>query len=847
MKNNKKIWVLFSGVALIAGGHPSLAANIPLPKGFEDIFEARQNGIFNIIYIDQSIGSVAVEYDKKDILFVSPALITEQVMAPGMPKLSLTQQALLKKLSQPLRRNDGQGFAGDDIIVNVIESDSTIRLIFPESMYDANEKTNERAFITQRNQSGFVHYHNLNYLSDSWGDSLSVTSTETLSLTGNSYIKGGWSYAKEIDFSLDEMALYLEKETTRFKLGRQRLSDNLISSTPSASYSFFNSVSFDGVSLGYMTDHYRSSVDGAASPVSLYLPQAGTVEIYRNGRMIDIQQFPAGMQTLNTASWPSGGYDVLLVSKLANGSQEEKIVPFFKRSGQFRAGDIEYSIQLGRYDRLQGEMSSRSCSQCVDERNYGDNNFAELAFGYTTESALSLGSGAMTDNGALYATASMDIPFNSWMLERLHVDGLFGNDDSMGYQLGVNKNYERMGFNLNYRDNRYRGDEDGFRQYGIVPSYDYSTLQFSANTYLPWNVGLGVTYGINTLYQDYGRHNKNESESWDITLNRDFTLSDSLNLRVDLGYHHGLNTYDYHSSSQSSNEDRFYAQFSLGMRERSYNHYQSLYLRSRINDGSSDDNIYSADYSLTVDNPEFDRGGKYLVNASLNHGPNGSKNGSMGVVMDNATGYTSAGITQSLDDSEYRQHYLSQRGGFAIGDGDFSWGKVDNTAAMIIDATDLPEDQYFEARNQNMEPVVVKGGKKTTLTVTPYQRVEPQIEQVFTGKTDAFYELSTSVSNGWATPGQVYTVKVAATKNQTVTGRLYLDGAPLANARVVGGNAMSDDEGLFVGDFSLKTNERLTMLTVKKEGNAYVCPLLEENVKLTQGIMQIREVNCEAQ
>lgn len=96
-------------------------------------------------------------------------------------------------------------------------------------------------------------------------------------------------------------------------------------------------------------------------------------------------------------------------------------------------------------------------------------------------------------------------------------------------------------------------------------------------------------------------------------------------------------------------------------------------------------------------------------------------------------------------------------------------------------------------------------------------------------------------------PGQVYHVKVNATKNQTVTGRLYLDGVPLANARVVGGNAMTDAEGLFVGDFTLDTDSQLDKLKVSKEGQNYMCPLNSSNVKMTQGIMQIREVNCETE
>lgn len=845
MEYKYNIRLLASATALLAAGAPLFAASIPLPAGFEDIFEARQHGIFNVVYNDRSLGSVAVEYDRQTVQFISPELIVEQLTSPDMPTLLWSREKLLKKLSAPLRRSDEQGFADDEIVVNVIESDSTLRLIFPESMFDASEKENERLFITQRNQSGFVHSHNINFLSDSWGDSLSLSSNETLNLTGNSYLKGGWSYAKEIDFNLDELALFIESNAKRYKAGRQRLSDNFNSSMPSASYSFFNPVSFDGVSLGYMTDNYLNLGSGAASPVSLYLPQSGTVEVYRNGRMIDIQQFPAGLQYIDTRSWPNGGYDVLLVSKLADGSREEKRVPFFKRNGQFRAGDIEYIVQLGRYDRRQGYMVSKTCRQC--DRDSGANHFADVGIGYTTDSAISLSGGMMMDNNTLYTNASLDIPINSRLIERLYTDGLVGNDNSVGYQIGASKSYEFLGLNASYRDNHYRGDEKDFRQYRIVPAYDFSTLQFSVTTFLPWNIGFGVNYGINTLYQNYGRKNKSETESWDVTLNRDFTLRDNLNLRVDLGYHRGLNTYSNIFNSQSISEDRLYAQFSLGIRERSYNHYQSLYLRSRFNNGSSDNNNYSVDYSLNVDNPEFDRGGKYLVNASINQGPNNARNGSAGVVMDNAAGYTSAGMTQSLNGAGYRQQYLSQRSGFAIGQGEVAWGKLDNTAAIIVDATDLPKDQYFEARNQSMAPVVVKGGQKTTLTVTPYQKVAPKVEQLFTGKTDAFYTLASQSTPGWAMPGQVYKVKLTATKNLTVTGRLYFEGEPLANARVVGGNTMSDEEGLFVGDFPLKVDERLAELKVKKEGKEYVCPLLEENVKLTQGIMQIREVNCEAQ
>lgn len=468
-----------------------------------------------------------------------------------------------------------------------------------------------------------------------------------------------------------------------------------------------------------MTDNYLNPGDGAASPVTVYLPQAGTVEVYRNGRLIDLQQFPAGLQHLKTEGWPSGGYDVLLVSKLVNGSREEKIQPFLKRNGSFRSGDLEYVVQLGRYDDHQGQFSSNrySCRHCDKDDNDPNQNgspshFAGVSLGYTTNSVMSLGSGFLLDNEDGYANASLDLPVNSWFAERLYADGVMGVDGSTGYQVGLMKNLYALSMNLSYRDNRFKGDEQDYHRYGLVPAYDFEYLQFGANTFLPWNIGLGVNFGLNTLYQDYGRQNKTEFESWDVNLNRDFTLSDYLNLRVDLGYHRGINELVNRYSHNSTTEDKVFAQFTLGMRERSYNHYQSLYLRSRMSDEGSKQNIYSADYSLNLDNPDFDRGGKYTVNASVNHGPNSENNSGAGIVMDNDYGYTSVGVSKSFGNNSYSQQYLSQRSGFAIGEGEFGYGKVDNTAALIVDASSLPEDQYFEVRNRSNEPVVVEGGKK---------------------------------------------------------------------------------------------------------------------------------------
>ncbi|RWR03293.1 hypothetical protein ED28_03075 [[Pantoea] beijingensis] len=854
---NKKIIfgaIYLGGVASIAP-YAFSASDVILPSGFEDIFNQKQNGVFSVIYNDISIGTLSADYDLESVTLYTPRVIAEQITAKDMPELKESKQALLHQLSQPLKRVKKRTVQDDGIVVWVNEKDASLHLVLPAAMFKDPSALNDRTFIRYTHQPGFVHSHNLNFLSDSYSDSFSLSSDDTLNLTGNSYVKGSWSYSDDINFNLDELALYLEYNANRMKLGRQRLSDALLYSTPSLTYSFFNPMSYDGVSLGYMTDNYLQPVEGAASPIPLYMPMAGTVEVYRNGRIIDLQQFPAGMQQLNTNSWPAGGYDVVLVSKFANGSREEKHLPFFKRNGMFRSGDLEYSMQLGRYDLRQGHLLSKRNNDCYDcnpafqdsKKRVNDNYLAGVMLGYTTSSALSLGGGALLDHTFDYYNASVDIPLNYWFAERLYSDAIVGGDGSYGYQVGVSKNLYDLGVNVSYRSNRYKGKEENYRRFGLVPAYDFEYLQFGVSTFLPFDTNLSVLYSMNSLYQDYGRQDKSNYRTWDVTLNRDFIIDDNINLRVDLGYHQGINRFNGSGqySSRQYTDDQVFAQLTLGMREKSYNHYQSLYLKSRLSDKGADNNIYSADYSLDVKNPAFDRGGKYALSGSLSNGPNYQTSSNIGGTVDNSLGYTSAGISRSYGKGNYQQYYLSQRSGFAVSHEGAAFGKIDNSTALVVDATDLPEDQYFEVRNQNSGSVIVKGGRKTTLPVQPYQKVAPTTEQVFTGETNAFYNLATKSTSTWALPGQVYNVKLEAKKNQTVTGRIYYDGTPLTHARVVGGNTVTDEEGLFVGDFVIGIKDKLTSLNVKKDSQNYICPLDDKNIKMTQGIMQIREVECE--
>jgi hypothetical protein len=826
---------------------PVVGYAISLPAGFEDIYNQKNSGIFEITQRNHSLGSVTVKYDREQVWLSTVGALVDQLYDPDMPRLSISRDTLMSELSLPLKRVSKAGYDGNAINARIDESTAVIELVFPESYFITQASATDSPLIVYKSHPGYVHSHNLSYLSDNFNDSFAFTSVDTLGLTGNSYINGVWNYTDGYNFTLDELALNIEQQKIHYKLGRQRMSDSLLNSTPSVSYSFFSPVSIDGVSLGYSPEHYVYRNSGAASPVTVYFPDSGTVEIYRSGRLIDMQQFPAGIHHLDTETWPAGGYTIELIVKLANGTQQRKSQPFYKRTGTFRSGDIEYLIQLGRYDERQGQFRS---SRYSDDFSRVDGNMMGSAlFGYTTQSATSVGSGLLVDDSHYYFSGSLDMPVDTWLAERFYSDGLLGEHGSYAWMAGINKNFGHYGFDLNYRTNRYKGPETFYHRVGIVSAYDYDTWQMNASTLLPWGVGLSVSYGLETLYHSWGRQNRSRYENWDVNLSKDFLLSELVNLRMDLGYHQGNNDYRYDNASVSSQsftrDRRVYAQLTLSARERSYNHYQSFFLRSRMTDSDSEGDSYSGDYNLDIYNPEFDRSGKYSMRAGITKNNNGQKIATAGMTVDNNLGYTSASISKDFGHNGYTQKYLAQRSGFAIGDGQTSFGKLDTVSALIVDATDLPQGQYFEVRNKTGTPTVVEGGSKTTLSLQPHQKIAPVVDQVYTGDQQEFYTFKTRTTSTWIMPGQVYTVKVEGKKNQTVTGRIYFDGRPLGSARVVGGNTVTDEEGLFVGDFSLAVNDKISELSVIHDEVSYVCPLQEENIKLTHGVMQIREVNCE--
>lgn len=77
-----------------------------------------------------------------------------------------------------------------------------------------------------------------------------------------------------------------------------------------ASLNGLNSSKIYGLSYGNLsnTTVYNNSL--SLTPINVFLPNAGTVQVYRDGRLLSIQNFPLGSHEVDTSTLPSGSYSV---------------------------------------------------------------------------------------------------------------------------------------------------------------------------------------------------------------------------------------------------------------------------------------------------------------------------------------------------------------------------------------------------------------------------------------------------------------------------------------------------------------------------------------------------------
>ena len=221
----------------------------------------------------------------------------------------------------------------------------------PESAYlkQSQTRTNILAESTENTVSGLVNY-NASLMQFNHQDPDGYLNVKSLTSYGVNYL------TLDADIRSSQPGQINEAQITRdvngFNISAGYLGPWSMSKLGRMSYA--GGGKFVGVTGGNKGRSMQIDSSLSQTPVFVYMPASGQVSIYRDGKLINVQQLPLGNQEIDTRPLPAGNYPVR-VDAIVNGkvvsSKEEMI---YKTTTTL---DAEQSFQVfgGRFEQNYGD------------------------------------------------------------------------------------------------------------------------------------------------------------------------------------------------------------------------------------------------------------------------------------------------------------------------------------------------------------------------------------------------------------------------------------------------------------------------------------------------------------
>ncbi|MFQ2200072.1 CS1-pili formation C-terminal domain-containing protein [Aeromonas hydrophila] len=551
-----------------------------------------------------------------------------------------------------------------------------------------------------------------------------------------------------------------------------------------------NSGRIYGLSYGNQAQSRQSTANESTSPVQVFMPANGEVRISREGRLIALQTLPIGNHPLDTASFPSGIYNVTVevyvdgrlietttqrVTKLGGGNQFVDVWGW-----QWWGGWMESSLD-GQSD---SPLFGASVSRTVDALTFSGTSYAfndalvgESGIQWQAHEQLGLGLQTMFSSDGSWRAASntsfqVTNNISLWASqETLHNGNRLKLSESELYLLGVNLH---LG-----------GLLEGLGQISYNTTHDKKM-------------------GTDRSYLDYYQHlysgRYGNLSMWISLQSNDASLDRFSNKSLTLDYTLPLGQL-----------------FSLGM--------------SSNEQGQTTANLsYQQQLEGVINQASFNA--QRVLNDSNTASP--ALSGTLGFEHRAISGTTTLGRTSNGD----LNGNLIARGALATtGDHLMASGKGNATAGLLIDTGMSRQGQMLAKVNGQDYPLQ---GERSFLALPPYQEYE--IELLNSKTSLDSYEINTGKQRHTLFPGNVATMDASHFIREMITvfGVMRAeDGSLITNARLDNhiGTTVTNE----AGEFSLDVDKTNPMLTFKQNGEYCEAEL---DIKLESGAAWVGDVIC---
>ena len=317
------------------------------PSGYESILAAREAPV-DIYYGGHYRATVLAVYDLESISFLNPADVVKVIPDITTPEL------VLDILSQPLDIHAdlvcGQSYSPRcgrlaPEVTGVIFDESSFKvLLFINPVYlEQAEKISDRYLpSSDASQPGLLQGINLTVAGAQGESAYTSWSVQGNTLAGwqENRLEGTWNLGKNRSGVIN--SLFAAHEFA----GRQYSGGYL--SSPYSFSRFTYSRRMLGFQLGSSMNTLADAGYLRTSPLEIFMPEDGQVEVYRDEQLISTQQLQSGNRLIDTRSFAGGTYDLELVGRSQAGQElfrERRL--YVKRNRLPVNGFHDYFLEVG--------------------------------------------------------------------------------------------------------------------------------------------------------------------------------------------------------------------------------------------------------------------------------------------------------------------------------------------------------------------------------------------------------------------------------------------------------------------------------------------------------------------
>lgn len=809
-------WALADAVSVASTDLPQV------PAGFEALVEGQVEQL-ELQLLNRNLGLHPVVVRPGRIEFQQPERITALLIEAGA---SASSEELLPLLSEPLPSNSqlacSYGLASeascgyldtDAVAVILDEAGARLQILMRKDWLPASDTTALRLHTPSEAANALVHRQNLNIAQADSYRALGASGLGAVGLGESSHVGFTWNYQayqskRGSDSSLEFNNAYYRQDFERehyAQAGRMDMSNLSSAEGGNFNFSLLPLGRIDGARVGTTLAYLNREVVGQGTPISLILTQRARVDAFRGEELLSTSYLDAGVQNVDTRTFPNGSYPVTL-RVIENGQvTRTETVPFSRTDGNGLGDDtVQWFLQGGR-----------TAEHSLYEQD--PSGVAQTGLRIPVRDDLALTSAITWLDSAFYNESRLDwagtLGASSWSLSGALLrgnDGASGNSQQMTFTHGISWSVYRYSLKS--------------------PSCERSTRayqQSGCNESLTASASLPLAGGTLSAGYNYNRYAQvNPFSYWNDFPEEDDPTSDlttstwARTFQVGFSRGHALGPFQLihrvgafrNASGNRETDHGLYLSLSLSHNERSPTggyRQSNISLDARREQNAPDSLRTSLGHTRAWDGEQ----GRNEVNTGVGYDDLGRWDAELGGRIERNWGESSLTVAQRGGDQQDSRPGFSgnHSSSLALGRDGFFWGQgqggtgpgaaVGIIAAPVENATGAAAKVSGGYGAQTS----IGFGEKRLIPVNGFEATHTRISDADASRQN----LSTvNVGNGnrewFLPPGKLAVQRIESTLSYTYVGRLVdARGEPLAQAAILNASMMeTGEDGSFVVDLN---------------------------------------------